>query len=328
MLQEFKINDFFILIGKYANTPIIKLIRENVNSVFGSKGTQDADFRVLMHRLEIAERKGVSNQTRLEQEINEYAEILDDESKSRLYVIGNSSISEVYSQISDGDNSMMDVLKDLKHNFEDEEIDDSDVIIQEFNNIYKFQDPEYLQSIEERVSPEVKLLMQKSITELSSKEMMQITLAVCGFSDNFIKSTRKLFKEILLVHSQMEYYQRIVDYRDENFSINESEDNPTDKKISIPYPKVTRSPNDKITSLTSNQTTYLFSLLRGHGIIIKEKNYQPASNISLAIKAITGYNEQNIRAYLDKVENTDKYDKIVVKEKVEDLLKLINRHLQ
>ncbi len=328
MLQEFKINDFFTLIGEYANIPLIELIRENVNSVFSSKGTQDADFRILMHRLEIAERKGVSNQIRLEQEINEYAEILDDELRSRLYVIGNSTIIEVYSQITDGDISMMDVLKDLKHNFEDEEIEDSDLFIQELNNFYNFQDPEYFQSIEERISPEVKLLMQKSITELTSREIFQIILAVCDFSDNFIKLMRKLSKEILSVHSQMEYYQRIVDYRDENFSINELEEDQTDKKISIPYPKVTRSPNDKITSLTSNQTTYLFSLLRGYGIIIQEKNYQPASNIALAIKAMTGYNEQNIRVKLDKFEDIDKYDKIVVKEKIEELLKLINRHLQ
>lgn len=328
MLQKFKINDFFALIGEYASIPLIELIRENVSSVFGSKGTLDTDFKILMHRLQIAERKGVSNQTRLEQEINECAEILDDELRSRLYVIGNSSIIEVYSQIADGDIYMMDVLKDLEHNFEDEELEDSDIFIQEFNNFYNFQDPEYFQSIEARISPEVRQLMQKSITELTSKEIIQIITAVCDFSDNFIKLMRRLSKEILLVHSQMEYYQRIVNYRDENFSIKESGEEQTDKKIGIAYPKVTRSTNDKITSLTANQTTYLFSLLRVYGIVLQEKNYQPASNIALAIKALTGYNEQNIRVKLDKFEDIDRYDKIVVKEKVEDLLRLINRHLQ
>ena len=159
-------------------------------------------------------------------------------------------------------------------------------------------------------------------------QKVQFFNSFIGFSESSIKIIRTFLKEIVQVHYEMEYYQKLIDYQYE-FSKDEIPiESENGKKILVALPKVERSPNDRITSLTSEQTTYLFSLLRESRIILNEKNYQPASNIALSIKLMTGYNDQNIRAKLDKYDKIDKYDIRVVLEKIEKINILINRHLK
>lgn len=140
------------------------------------------------------------------------------------------------------------------------------------------------------------------------------------FYDHFQVELNKLLQNELKQYFEVSEYQLV--------NIIQELDDPSARKISIALPKVERSAKDKITALTSDQTTYLFSLLRQKGVILNEKNYQSASNVALAIKILTGYNDQNIRAKLDKNDTIDRMDKFVVQEAIKEINGLIDRELK
>lgn len=140
------------------------------------------------------------------------------------------------------------------------------------------------------------------------------------FYDHFQVELNKLLQK------ELKQYFEVSDYQ--LADIVEESKNSSDRKISAVLPKVKRSANDGITTLALDQTTYLFSLLREQGIILKEKNYQSASNIALAIKILTGYNEQNVREKLDKNDSIDRMDKFVVQEKLKKVNVLIVNELK
>ena len=331
MDEHFDINGFFSLIGRFGEISLIDIIRE-FNISLLSRGFQEIEFKTLIHKLAIAEKRGISKKERLQQEIDEWATLLDDDKKSRLYTMGNSSVIEVFSSVTnDKETGMVELLKNLKDDItdlEDEVDEEATIFISELDNvILNLKNPQYFESISESISPEIQLLQEKSLEEMTVTEFFKVISAHTRFPDEFIKVIKKVAKEILLAHSQMDYFQKIIDYKYELYPEEDLEEELSSKKISIALPKVERSANDKITSLTLDQTTYLFSLLREQGIILKEKNYQSASNIALAIKILTGYNDQNVRAKLDKNDDINRFDKNVVQGKIKKINDLITKEL-
>lgn len=331
MLTELTTSDALSSLGEFANKPIIELLKQFIPFLSNSKGMMDSEFKSLLVKLSIAEKKGTPIQIRLAQEVEEWAEVLDDDIKTRLYVIGNSSIAELFNHISsDKERFFFSIIEDLKDDIEDIDGDEVEIFTEGINNyLYLVQNPHLLDEVDQRLPLEILTLTEKEEKDLTPNEKIKIVCAVYNIKEAFVKIMKKMFKEILLVHSQMDYYQRILDYQHEITNKEQPIDtDESNKKILVGIPNVERTSKDKITTLTSTQTTYLFSLLREKGIILKEKNYQSASNISLTIKLQTGYNEQNIRAKLDKYENIDSDDKIVVQKKVQEILSLINSHLK
>ena len=180
----------------------------------------------------------------------------------------------------------------------------------------------------EKIAEKTEHLSQEEITKMNFSQKVHFFNSLFGFSESSIKIIRTFLKEIVQVHYEMEYYQKLIDYQHEISQDEIPVENVNVKKILVALPKVERNSTDRITSLTSQQTTYLFSLLRESHIILKEKNYQSASNIALSIKLMTGYNLQNIRAKLDKYDSFDRLDLFVVQEKIKELNILINSHLK
>lgn len=328
MLEDLTTNQIPEILGEFAKVPIIDLLKIYVNSFSNNENWWKSEFKSLLVKLSVAEKRGTSVKDRLKQEIEEWAVILDDDVKSRLYVVGNDTIIDIFAQISNNeDKSFLTIFEDLKDDLDDSKYDDIDIFFEGLNSYLTIlQTPDYLDGIEEKMPFEIQTLMKKNENELTKNEKLKVLIAVWNFPDSFVKLMKKLIREILLVHSEMDYYQRILDYQAEILE-NEvpDEEEQIGKKLCVPIPKVERSPKDNITSLTLEQTTYLISLLRESRVFLQDKNYQPAINIAMSTKLMTGYNEQNIR---DKYDNIDRLDKFVVQDKLKEISKLITSHLE
>ncbi len=331
MLENLTTNQIGGILGEFAHLPIIDLLKIYVNSFSNNENWWKSEFKSLLVKLKVAEKRGTSVKDRLKQEIEEWAVILDDDVKSRLYVLGNDTIPDIFAQISnDEDKSFLTIFEDLKDDLDDSKYDDIDIFFEGLNSyLTVLQTPDYMDGIEEKMPFEIQALMKKNENELTKNEKLKILIAVWNFPDSFVKLMKKMIREILLVHSEMDYYQRILDYQEE-ILVNEvpDEEVQTGKKLCVPIPKVERSSNDKITSLTLEQTTYLISLLRESRVFLQDKNYQPAINIAMSTKLMTGYNDQNIRTKLDKYGEIHRLDKIVVQEKLKEINNLITSHLE
>lgn len=333
ILEKSTANDFINLISEQGEERlIIDLLRQqgqyfdNRNEVWFM-----SEFKGFMQRLKIAGQRGTPIKDRLQQEIDEWADLLDDDYKSRLYVLGNESIQTGFVMLSGNnpDENIMSLVNEMEIDDTNDDGEDLILLQEELINLKnRVSTPDGLMSFIERVAEKTEHLSQEEIERMNFSQKVQFFNSFIGFSESSIKIIRTFLKEIVQVHYEMEYYQKLIDYQYE-FSKDEIPiESENGKKILVALPKVERSPNDRITSLTSEQTTYLFSLLRESRIILNEKNYQPASNIALSIKLMTGYNDQNIRAKLDKYDKIDKYDIRVVLEKIEKINSLINRHLK
>lgn len=214
MLEELTTSEFAKVIGHLAQKPIVEILKELSNSMANNDGWWEAEFRGFLVKLKVAERRGMPVLKRLQQEIEEWAEILDDDTKTRLYIMGNDTVPQLFERISNNkEQKFLSIIHNLQDNLE--EIEDSDeeslIFVNEINNLFdNFQDPIFFENIESRVPPDILVLMQKE-SDISIDEILKIIIAINQFSPQFIKLMKKISREIILSHSQMEYYQRIID---------------------------------------------------------------------------------------------------------------------
>lgn len=98
------------------------------------------------------------------------------------------------------------------------------------------------------------------------------------------------------------------------------EEQESGRKIDIYLPKIKqRIANDGITSLSLNQTAYLFNMLRNEKIIFKDESYQTKENIYKAIQVLTGYSKQTIKKAMNS-RDIDDSDKVVTQKIIQKLI--------
>lgn len=158
--------------------------------------------------------------------------------------------------------------------------------------------------------------------ELENKDIFKFAPnTIIGTEPSDIQNTKDATYTILFIHSQEQYYELLkTKERQLKGEVNIS--------LEMPESKIRRSNNDNLTSLSLEQTIFLFSILQEAKIVFNEKFYLPSFKFASSINMLTGYNTQNLRVANSKKDTISKFDKIVVQKKVQEILTLINSHLK
>ena len=158
--------------------------------------------------------------------------------------------------------------------------------------------------------------------ELENKDIFEFAPnTISGTEPSDIQNTKDGTYKTLFIHSQEQYYELLkTKERQLKGEVNTS--------LEMPESRIRRSNNDNLTSLSLEQTIFLFSILQEAKVVFNEKFYLSSFKFANSINMLTGYNTQNLRVANSEKDTITKFDKIVVQKKVQEILTLINSHLK
>lgn len=299
------------------NLPIIELIRKYQPELFdGFERVFSIEFDSLLQKLNRAEQIGKSKIDRLNAEISEWNEILEDEVKSRILNVGNYAINSLL-----GD--MANFLTIMDYSKGEVEEDQYKSLIQDFSSLIESLTSDNFISNPSLLSESERALSEDQFNKLPILKQIQLQLKVLGLSDLTFELLLNTTKEIVKTYFQADYFNKLINYRDiisEENPIKEL--NSSIKSITIGLPKLKeRIANDGITSLSRTQTAILVKMLRKNKVFFRDESFQTKENIYKAIQVLTGYGKQGIKEdmYLQEYEDSDK---VVVQKLINSLSKL------
>lgn len=308
--------------GDKVNMPLIELIRHYLPDVDNTlKSTFELEFEGLMKRLDLAEAVGKTRIERLNKEIIEWYEIVEDEDTLSLHTsVFNKTPSDLIDKYAKGKNIIIMALSMVKvdDDFKDEAGQWLTGFMAHFMN---GGTPEELFR-EENIDTRYHSLSEDQLKSLSMADKINLFGQLLGAPPALISKLYSVIVDALRFTHQTAYFHQLITYRKSitNHELNKESLPDNAKKIMVGLPKIKeRKGNDSITSLSVNQTALLFNLLRKQNVIFKDESYQFKENIYIAIQVLTGFNKQNIKKAMGLKEYEDN-DKNVVRRKIKKLI--------
>lgn len=313
------------ILGSHSEMTILNLLKKYM--VFTNSSLDNLfrlEFESFLQRLDRAEKMGIKRIDKINAEMKEWNErIEEDEYIEMILPLINKTVPQFFSanQLMLDSTSSNQIIQILT----DEENDDStNLIIEEVlilasrcNELY-FNNP-FASKNGTDANGMTELMENLSI---SIFEKVNYVSDFFGLSGVLSKQVIKVSEDILRKTFQIEYFDKLVEYRD---SLGYESNKDTAKSLSIP---ITIKYVKKGREIDLEQDAYaiLIYYFRESRIFLSQQSHLSKTSASKAMQILSGYEFGNIRKKLSSLAFTYN-QKVVVKEKLQEVIGLINKDL-
>ena len=288
------------------------------------KMVYDSEFEAFLQRLDRAEVMGIKRIDKINAEMKEWNDrIEDDEYIEMILPLINKTVPQLFSanQLmldSTSTGQIMQILTDEENN------DSTNLIIEEvllFINRYNeaYLNNPFASKNGMDANGMTELMENLSITIF---EKVNYVSDFFGLSGVLSKQVTKVSEDILRKTFQMEYFDKLVEYRD---SLGYESNKDTAKSLTIPI-KIKGVKKGREIDLEQDAYAILIHYFKKSRIFLSEKIYLSDVSVSKAMQILSGYDFENIRKKVGSLTFTYN-QKVVVKEKLQEVINLINKDL-
>ena len=313
------------MLGSYQEMTILDILKKYM--VFTDSGLKmvfDVEFESFLQRLDRAEKMGIKRVDKINAEIKEWNErIEEDEFSEIILLMINKTVPQLFSaNQSMMDNSSTGMIMQMLTNEEDDElsnqiIEEVSLLLDRYNEAY-FNNPVFSKN---GITAEVmEKLMENPSTTIFEK--VNYVSDFFGLSGLLSKQVIKVAENMLRKMSQIDYFDRLVEYRD---SLGYESNTDTTKSLTIPI-KIKNVKKGKEIDLEQDAYAILVHYFKKGRIFLNEDIYLSDVSSSKAMQILSGYHHDNIRKKLGSLAFTYN-QKVVVKEKLQEVIALIDKDL-
>ena len=313
------------MLGSYENILIIDILRKYLS--FSNSNLENIfrlEFDSFLQRLDRAEKMGFKRIDRINAEIKEWNErIEDDEFGEIMLLMTNKTVPELFStnqpMLDDTSTGhIMQILVDEENDdLKNQIVGDVLLLLNRYNQEY-FDNPHASKNG----------IDANAIMELMENPSITIFEKVFYLSDFFglsgvlAKQVLKVSENILIKTFQMEYFDKLVEYRD-SLGYESNKDNA--KSLTIPI-KIKGVKKGREIDLEQDAYAILIYYFKKSRIFLSQESHISDVSASKAMQILSGYHYDNIRKKVGSLDFTHNQI-IVVKEKLEEVISLINKEL-
>ena len=313
------------MLGSYQEMTILDILKKYM--VFTDSGLKmvfDVEFESFLQRLDRAEKMGIKRVDKINAEIKEWNDrIEEDEFSEIILLMINKTVPQLFSaNQSMMDNSSTGMIMQMLTNEEDDElsnqiIEEVSLLLDRYNEAY-FNNPVFSKN---GITAEVmEKLMENPSTTIFEK--VNYVSDFFGLSGLLSKQVIKVAENMLRKMSQIDYFDRLVEYRD---SLGYESNTDTTKSLTIPI-KIKNVKKGKEIDLEQDAYAILVHYFKKGRIFLNEDIYLSDVSSSKAMQILSGYHHDNIRKKLGSLAFTYN-QKVVVKEKLQEVIALIDKDL-
>jgi hypothetical protein len=313
------------ILGSHAEMTILDILKKYMTFTNSSlKMVFDIEFESFLQRLDRAEKMGIKRIDKINAEIKEWNDrIEEDEFGEVILLMTNKTVPHFFltNQLMMENTSSGHIVQMLT----DEENDDLRnriieelmLLISRFNNQY-FENP-----INSKNG-----MNANAMTKSMENTSITIFEKVNNFSDFFglsgvlAKQVIKVSEDILRKTFQMEYFNKLVEYRD---SLGYEPNKDTAKSLTIPI-KIKDVKKGREIDLEQDSYAIMIHYFKKSKIFLSQQSYLSDISASKAMQILSGYGYENIRKKVGSLAFTYN-QKVVVKEKLQEVIELINKDL-
>jgi hypothetical protein len=311
--------EFIEMLGDNKNMTILELLRRELKPLDDVYSfTFESEFEAFKDILDRSEKLGLKRINRLNREIQEFGEILEDEQNSKFLTISKKTIANL---VMNGINFLGGELLSFIELDEDDNVtkknkEDYELLMQRLN--VEYMNNPYASTLNQEE-------MQMSVDDfdcLPNNIKLEFYSKTFGLTGALLKTVRLGCDKILKTSHQLEYFNKLIEYRDslgyENIDSNK------DLKIPIKVKNVKKGKEIDLEQDAYAIITYYFQ--KAKIFLSQQPTHITDVTASKAMQILSGYNYDNIRKKLGNLEFTNK-QRVVVKEKLEEVISLINKDL-
>jgi hypothetical protein len=313
------------ILGSYENMPIINILRKYL--IFSNSNLENIfrlEFESFLQRLDRAEKMGIKPLDRINTEIKEWNErIEDDEFGEIILQMTNKTVSELFSAnqpILDNTSigHIMQMLVDEENDdLKNQIIGDVGLLLNRYNQEY-FDNP-FASKNGIDFNSTIELMETQSITIFEKVNLFSDFFGLTGILS---KQVIKVSENILIKMFQMEYFDKLVEYRD-NLGYESNKD--TAKSLTIPI-KIKGVKKGREIDLEQDAYAILIHYFKKSRIFLSQESHISDVSASKAMQILSGYQYDNIRKKVGSLDFTYN-QRVGVKEKLQEVIDLINKDI-
>lgn len=313
------------LLGSHEEMTILDMLKKYM--VFTNSSLDNLfrlEFESFLQRLDRAEKMGIKRIDKINAEIKEWNDRIEEDEFSEMMI---PMLSKTVPQLFLDNQPMLDYTStgQIMQMLTNEENDDStNQIIEELMLLESRYNEAYLNNpFASKNGTDAnfmtKLMENPSITII---EKVNYVSDFFGLSGVLSKQVIKVAENMLRKVFQMEYFEKLVEYRD---SLGYESNKDTDKSLTIPI-KINGVKKGREIDLEQDAYAILIHYFKKSRVFLSEKIYLSDVSASRAMQILSGYGYENIRKKVCSKAFTYN-QKVVVKEKLQEVINLINKDL-